>query len=165
MTKLSPIAGLVTMVALLATLSAQAAFAESTPAAKAAPSELFLRIGALDRDVFSAFNDCNIAKLESYFSPELEFYHDKTGLSQSRDQFIDAVRKNVCGKFRRELVAGTLEVWPLGNYGAVYTGTHLFCHTGAAKCEGIGRFLHIWQNKDGKWIITRVVSYDHKAAP
>jgi Domain of unknown function (DUF4440) len=130
--------------------------------AKAAPDELFRRIQTLDRDLFAAFNACDIKKLASYFDSKLEFYHDKGGVTWTRARFISDVKKNVCGKFTRELVAGSMEVWPLGDYGAVYSGSHVFCKTGAAHCEGIGRFMHIWETKAGKWRITRVISYDHR---
>jgi hypothetical protein len=29
---------------------------------------------------------------------------------------------------------------------------------------GEAKFIHVWQNKDGVWKITRVISYDHQAA-
>ena len=153
-------------VATLATLMAAAAFAE-LPAKPAVPSEdpLYRRIEALDKAVFGAFNRCDLEKLASYFAPELEFYHDKGGVTWGRDQFISDVKRNVCGKFRRELVAGTLEVWPIGEWGAVYSGTHRFCQFTGTRCEGIGKFMHIWQNKAGVWHITRVISYDHRDAP
>ena len=51
------------------------------------------------------------------------------------------------------------------DYGAIYSDTHRFCQFGAGKCEGIGRFMHIWQNKGGEWKVTRIISYDHKAVP
>jgi hypothetical protein len=135
----------------------------STKAGNESPRDLFKRVESLDRALFDAFNRCELGKLENFFVPELEFYHDKAGVTWSRKKFLDDVKKNVCGKFRRELVTGSLEVFPLGNYGAVYSGTHRFCKTGASQCEGSGRFMHIWQNKEGDWKITRVISYDHKA--
>jgi Domain of unknown function (DUF4440) len=136
-------------------------------AARAADNEkpgntLYDRIEAMDRELFAAFNDCNLKKLKTFFAPNIEFYHDKAGVTWTRARFIADVKKNVCGKFRRELVAGTMEVWPLGDYGAVYSGSHVFCKTGAARCEGIGRFMHIWEHKRGQWRITRVISYDHR---
>ena len=153
-------------IALVALFASSGASAETLPkAAIDSPDALFLRIESLDRALFDAFNRCDLAKLSSYFAPDMEFYHDKDGVTWSRDKFIGDVKNNVCGKFRRELVAGTLEVFPIGQYGAVYSGTHRFCQFGANKCEGIGRFMHIWQNKAGDWKITRVISYDHKAAP
>lgn len=30
---------------------------------------------------------------------------------------------------------------------------------------GEGKFVHVWQNKDESWKITRVLSYDHRALP
>jgi Domain of unknown function (DUF4440) len=139
--------------------------AEPTAKVKNPPDELFLRIQSLDREVFAAFNSCDLKKLESYFATKLEFYHDKGGVTWTRTRFISDVKNNVCGKFTRELVAGTIEVWPLGNYGAVYSGSHVFCKTGATHCEGIGKFMHIWENKAGNWKITRVISYDHRENP
>jgi hypothetical protein len=139
--------------------------AEPAAKVKSPPDELFLRIESLDREMFEAFNTCSLKKLQSYFAPKLEFYHDKGGVTWTRARFISDVKKNVCGKFTRELVAGTMEVWPLGNYGAVYSGSHVFCKTGAVRCEGIGKFMHIWENKAGNWKITRVVSYDHRENP
>jgi len=123
------------------------------------------RIETLDHELFEAFNRCELDKLANFFDPALEFYHDNSGVTWGREQFIADVKANVCGKFSRKLVAGSLEVWPIGNWGAVYSGTHHFCPVGAARCAGSGRFLHIWQNKGGEWRITRVVSYDHRALP
>ena len=62
----------------------------------------------------------------------------------------------------RELVSGTLEVYPIKGYGAIETGTHRFCHTeeGEEIC-GTFKFLHIWQKEGTAWKVTRVVSYGH----
>jgi len=51
-------------------------------------------------------------------------------------------------------------------YGAVEIGVHRFHHPGHEDTErvGEGRFIHLWQYKDGAWKITRVISYDHHAA-
>ena len=153
-----------TLASLLIAATANAA-PNANPAEPETAEARFKRIEALDRAVFEAFNTCDIKKLESYFSPTLEFYHDLAGPSWGRDKFISDVKANVCGKFQRKLVAGSMEVYPLGQWGAMYMGTHLFCKTGAAKCEGMGKFMHIWETKNGEWKITRVVSYDHRAAP
>jgi len=49
-------------------------------------------------------------------------------------------------------------------YGAVETGVHRFYQpkTGS-EATGEAKFIHLWQNKDGAWRITRVISYDHVA--
>ncbi len=155
-----PLAGLV-CISVATSLHA----AEPPTTTNAPPSALFRHVELLDHALFDAFNTCDLKKLETFFAPRLEFYHDKAGVTWTRARFIADVKKNVCGKFRRELVPGTLDVYPIGEYGAMYSGTHLFCHTGASHCEGIGKFMHIWENKTGAWKITRVISYDHRPAP
>lgn len=78
---------------------------------------------------------------------------------------MDAVKKNICGKVTRELVRGTLEVYPIANYGALEIGVHRFLHPGQAKPapDGQAKFIHLWQNKDGIWKLARIISFDHHA--
>jgi len=120
---------------------------------------------SLDSAVFDAYNRCDLEKFGGYFSPDIEFYHDKGGVTLGRQNLVESVKKNICGKVRRELVVGTLEVYPMEGYGAVAMGAHRFCPVGTQKCEGIAKFIHLWQNKDSVWEVTRVISYDHRAAP
>ena len=116
--------------------------------------------------MFDAYNRCDLVRLGSFFTEDLEFYHDQTGLARGRQSFIDAVRKNICGKVRRDLVRSSLEVFPLKGYGAVETGGHMFCDPRVHRvCDeetsGIAKFVILWQLKDGTWSIPRVISYNH----
>jgi len=122
--------------------------------------ELTQVITALDKQLFDAYNTCNIEKLGTLVADDLEFYHDKTGLMVGKQQFLDAIKKNICGKVTRELVAGSLEVYPLHGYGAVEIGVHRFHHPGDSDV-GEAKFVTLWQYKDGAWKITRAISYDH----
>jgi ketosteroid isomerase-like protein len=126
--------------------------------------ELTQAITALDKQVFDAYNTCDIDKLGSLVADDLEFYHDKTGLAVGKQTFLDAIKKNICGKVTRELVAGSLEVYPMHGYGAVEIGTHRFHHPGAQDHDVLGeaKFIHLWQYKDGTWKVARVISYDHE---
>jgi hypothetical protein len=126
---------------------------------------LFRTIEALDREVFDAINSCALDKVGGYFTEDLEFYHDLGGLSRSRQSLVDATKNNLCGKVRRELVPGTLEVYPMKG-GALEIGVHRFHHPGREKEDGVGeaKFIHLWQNKDGVWQITRIISFDHHEA-
>jgi hypothetical protein len=128
-----------------------------------APDPLLQTIQSLDTKLFDAYNHCDLKAFGSMLSDDLEFYHDKTGLSTGRQALVDGVKNNICGKVTRELVPGTLEVYPIFNYGAVEIGVHRFHHPGHETAESIGeaKFIHLWQNKDGVWKITRVVSFDH----
>ena len=125
--------------------------------------ELTRAITALDKQLFDAYNTCNIEKLGTFVTDDLEFYHDKTGLAIGKQPFLDAIKKNICGKVTRELVPGSLEVYPLHGYGAVEIGLHRFRHPGDSDV-GEAKFVQLWQYKDGAWKISRVISYDHGAA-
>jgi hypothetical protein len=133
----------------------------STPATK---DSLFQTIAAFDTALFDAANHCDLDKLGTFFSDDLEFYHDQSGLSVGKQDFLEKSKNNICGKVIRELVPGSLEVYPLKGFGAVEIGIHRFHHPGHDDTMAIGeaKFIHIWQYKDGVWKISRVISFDHK---
>jgi ketosteroid isomerase-like protein len=126
------------------------------------PDQLFQTVKALDTKLFDAYNQCDLATLGDMVTDDLEFYHDQTGLSVGKDLFLAAIKQNICGKVKRTLVEGSLEVYPLKGYGAVEIGVHRFRHPGHPE-DGVGeaKFVTLWQNKDGKWKITRAISFDH----
>ncbi len=128
--------------------------------------ELDKAVASLDAALFDAYNRCDLEKFSSFFVEDVEFYHDQGGLTLGRQNLTDSVKKNICGKVTRELVPGTLQVHHMKGYGAVEMGVHRFHHPGHEDTEGVGegKFIHLWQYKDGAWKITRVISYDHHAA-
>jgi hypothetical protein len=146
-------------------LSSSTASAQASGAA-ATEDTLFRQIAASDSAFFDAYNNCQLAKMESYFTRDIEFYHDQSGLSRLAG-VMDALRKNICGKVRRDPVPGTLEVYQLKGYGAVASGLHRFCdpkkyHTCAEGTSGDAKFVTLWRRQNGKWRMSRVISYDHK---
>jgi Domain of unknown function (DUF4440) len=129
-------------------------------------SAIYDQVRALDVKVFEAYNTCDLATLGDMVDDNLEFYHDKTGLSVGKASFISAIKNNICHKVRRELVASSLEVFALQDYGAIEVGQHTFCNmaeTPVCKDEtnGIGKFFMLWQKQGDLYRLTRVVSYDH----
>lgn len=144
--------------------------AANAQASKPGQKELQDRITALDAAMFAAYNKCDIDKVGTFFAEDLEFYHEKGGLTLTRDAVLAIMRKNLCGPdsnhIRRELVEGSMEVRPINNYGAVQTGEHRFYLTQkgqSEKIDGIGKFVMLWREKDGEWRITRVISYGFRA--
>lgn len=124
---------------------------------------LYKEIVAMDSILFTAFNTRDIARFGSLFTKDLEFYHDKGGLTgyEHTMNFMNEVAKNNNG-LRRDLVKGSMEVYPIPGYGAMEIGVHTFCHLENGKQDcGTFKFVHIWQKKEGGWKIARVVSYDH----
>ena len=148
-----------------ATLNAFAAPGEQATAAQA-PDTLLATIAALDTAVFDAFNNCSapeqLQKHAAYFAPDVEFYHDTGGVTWTRDAMLANTEKYACGHFRRELVPGSLRVFPIKDFGAIEMGSHRFCQFASGKCEGLAEFAMVWRNQGGSWVITRVLSYGHR---
>ncbi|MGB4775671.1 MAG: nuclear transport factor 2 family protein [Daejeonella sp.] len=122
--------------------------------------DLYDTVVKLDSVFFGAYNTCDMEKQSAFYSDSIEFYHDKGGLMTSKKEILDGTRKNICGKVSRELVKGSIEVYPIKGYGAVEMGLHKF-HNNTEKestPSDAGKFVIIWQNKNNEWIIRRVIS-------
>ncbi|WP_290795353.1 nuclear transport factor 2 family protein [Flavihumibacter sp. UBA7668] len=131
----------------------------------ASKDSLYQVIQQMDSIFFHAFNTCDTTKSKALFTKDLEFYHDAGGLT-NYEQNLNSIRYRCTnkGKVRRELVEGSLEVYPIANYGAIEIGLHKFYYTQPGKTEqldGTFRFTHIWLYKNKEWKISRVISYDH----
>jgi hypothetical protein len=133
-----------------------------SPPSTAPHDELFRTIASLDSALFDSYNGCDLEKFKTFFTDDVEFYHDQGGLTVGAQALAEQVEKNICGKARRELVAGMLQVYPMRGYGAVEIGAHRFYQPKKRRePTGEAKFIHLWQQKDGVWKITRVISYDH----
>jgi hypothetical protein len=79
-------------------------------------SELFDMLKANDSLVFNlGFNTCDVSQFEKLLADDLEFYHDKAGVMNSKEEFIKAIKNGICQKentfkSRRELIEGRLQV-------------------------------------------------------
>jgi ketosteroid isomerase-like protein len=133
---------------------------EAIPADAAQLREL---VASLDRKMFDAYNAHDVDGLMAWFTEDLEFYHDNGGLldfQQVKAGFTSVFASNK--DIRRELVDGSLEVYPIKGYGAIEIGAHRFCHTEDGKPDcGTFRFLQIWRFRDGAWKVSRDVSFGH----
>jgi len=128
------------------------------PAYKPESKELYDAIVHMDSVWEDSYNNCKMDVQEEIISEDLEFYHDRTGLMTSKKDLIQALRNNICGKVKRELLKGSIEVYPIANYGAVEMGYHRF-HNKVENVTGkYARFVEIWRNENGHWRITRVIS-------
>ena len=136
-------------------------FSKASAQSPTASDTLFITVQSLDTKFFAAYNHCDLATVSSMVADDLEFYHDVTGFSPGRQSLLDGLKNNICGKVTRELVPGTLEVYPIAKYGAVEIGVHRFYHPADNTNVGEAKFITLWQNKDGVWKITRAISFDH----
>lgn len=126
-------------------------------------------ITALDKAMFDSFNRCaDPAQLQAHadqFAPDVEFYHDTGGVTWTREAMIANTAKYACGHYTRALVAGSLRVYPVKEFGAISQGVHRFCQVDTGKCDGEADFTMVWRQHDGHWQVTRVLSYGHRPNP
>ena len=133
-------------------------------------------VEALDQQLFDAiFTNCDADKVATLVVDDIEFYHDKWGFDPNA-KFVDGIR-GMCKRVesgedfraRRELVPGSIEVYPMQNYGAFEIGEHKFFRVEPGKPDVMtesGKFAQLWKRgEDGKLRLSRVVSYDHVLAP
>jgi hypothetical protein len=133
--------------------------------AQQAPSNepLFQEILTMDSLLFTAFNNRDVAAMGDIFDKDLEFYHDKTGLTgYDRNLELLGGLVNNPKAPTRTLLRESMEVYPVPGYGAIQSASHRFCHleNGVMDC-GTFKFVHIWQKKPEGWKLTRIVSFDH----
>jgi len=122
-------------------------------------SELYRTIAHMDSVYFNAYNSCDMDTQARIYSDSIEFYHDESGLETSKKDLLKAIKENICGKVTRELVPGSLEVYPLPGFGAVEIALHRFInHAEHDHVSEPSRFIVVWRHRDGKWQITRVIS-------
>lgn len=114
----------------------------------------------MDSVLFGAYNICDLPTMASCFSEDIEFYHDKGGLMNNRDSIMAATEKYICGKVTRVLVEGSIEVYPIANYGAIEMGRHYFINNQEPKPAhpAVGKFVHTWKKENGQWKLTRIIS-------
>lgn len=136
--------------------------------------QLFGTLKAADSRLFdTGFNGHDIKPFEELIDDNIEFYHDKGGITLGKAAFLDSIRQgifNISYHARRELVPGSLKVYPLEKngvlYGAVQTGEHRFHALETGKPEyqtSQALFTHLWLLKEGRWKLARALSYDHES--
>lgn len=142
----------------------------AAPGASAQDAENGVR--AADARFWEAYNACDMKAVGDLLTADVEFYHDKTGLTVSRQAVVESLRKGPCAdprmRLRREAVEDSLKFHPLEGGYAILSGRHRF-HVQEAgqreRLDGQAGFTTVWQFADGRWRMRRVLSYDHGPVP
>lgn len=135
--------------------------------------QLIRSLAEKDSIFWVGYNTCNLDLMSQFLTKDMEFYHDKAGIISGVDGMRKSMQENICNdpnhKVRRELVQGTFKIFLLKNgdtiYGAILSGDHYFYNSQAGGKEtkdGIAKFTNLWILANGKWQMTRILSYDHK---
>jgi hypothetical protein len=154
---------------LLAAFIVLAALAEAMPEGAA----LHQSIAARAAEFFAVvFVGCDPKRLASMLTDDFEMYHDRGGVvATSAAPFVEQYAKDCAQRSqpdewrsRRELVPGTMKVWPVPGFGAIEDGEHVFYERkgdGPEKKVGRARFTQAWKFTPEGWRLARVFSYDH----
>ena len=146
----------------------------SNASAQTEEQQLTSTILHLDSAFWKAYNSCDTTNFKNFFTDDIEFYHDKGGITMGAPALIESLDKNICGnvnsRIRREAFAGSVKVYPMRNgteiYGAIIMGDHAFYMTEKGKPEyqsGVAGFSDLWLLKNGSWKMSRILSYNHHA--
>ena len=172
-------------IALVGAMLMTSAAAQAGPTLKGAPqhhltpgpaqsAELTAAIAKADAALFhEVFDRCDPITTAAMLTDDFRFVHDKDG-AESRVQFIRDLNAH-CRRVksgedfaaRRELVEGSLEVWPLNNYGALEIAEHRFYAQLPGKPEQLtetGRFMILWKKDGSEWKMAESISWGHKLA-
>jgi hypothetical protein len=124
--------------------------------------ELYNTIMKQDSIFFHYYNTCdkNLDKYSNFYADNIEFYHDQGGLMTSKQELVNATQKNICGKVIRTLVKGSVEIYPIHDFGAIEIGLHQFRNNQEPinTASKIGRFMIVWKKENIDWRIVKVVS-------
>jgi ketosteroid isomerase-like protein len=129
------------------------------PVYKPESKELYDAIVRMDSTWEDSYNHCKMDVQDQLISDDIEFFHDQGGVIKSKAQLMAAYKNNICGKVTRELMKGSIEVYPIKDYGAVEMGYHRFHSINdTGPNSKFARFVHVWKKENGHWRITRVIS-------
>jgi len=115
-------------------------------------------IAGLDSIFFNAYNTCNLSKMKEMIASDVEFYHDRGGLQTSRDEVLGSTQKYICGKVTRELAKGSIEAYPIRDWGALQIGYHRFHNLAEGSASHYSKFITLWKRNNGQWQMQRVIS-------
>lgn len=156
-----------------------AAAATASPVTVPPQPELTRQIEQADAALFKLFFEgpCDVPRFRSMITDDVEFYHDKGGFNVRKPEDFVAQFEERCNKLadptswrqRRELVQGSLHVDPIPGWGAMEIGDHVFYErkgpVGEWGLVGKASFSMVWVlGADGKWRVSRVLSYAHAPA-
>ncbi len=172
------------MYSFLLPLLAQAAAIAPAPDPAPIPDLEELRGEIIARDsalFWAAFENCDPAALEDLLTEDFRMFHDLAGLAVTgRASFIASLEEQCAARDpggenegysnRRLSVPGSRIVRPLGDWGALEEGAHIFFEWRGANrgwvMTGGARYMHVWRwmPEERRLLLTESLSYDHGAA-
>ena len=114
------------------------------------------------------FNNCDIRQYEMLLSDDLQFIHDKDGVSD-KTKFMYDLKNGLCKEpekrqVKRYLLKESTAIYPLSKngivYGAIQNGKHIFYETPDSQ-PGIAEFSNVWLLEGEDYKLTTSLSFNH----
>ncbi|WP_347173944.1 nuclear transport factor 2 family protein [Polaribacter uvawellassae] len=129
------------------------------PKYKPSNVDLHNQIVKMDAKYFTAYNTCDMETQAELYDENIEFFHDKGGLSTDKNGLLKALKENICNKVTRTLIKGSIEVYPIKDYGAIQIGYHKFYNKKEPNAKSTpSKFIMVWKKEKNSWKITKVIS-------
>lgn len=137
-------------------------------------TELYYLLKEKDSIMFElSYNLLDTSILEEFATDDIEFYHDQGGATYTKAEFIGAMKSlgDLSYKARRELIKGSIEVFPMRQNGELYAAILKGEHNFYAKepndkpeyLTSSAKYTVLWILVEGKWKMSRIYSYNHQA--
>jgi len=75
-------------------------------------AQLGAAVSELDRQLFEAYNHCDLKKFDSLLADDVEFYHDQGGVTLGHAALTESVRNNICTGDTQRVRAGDSQNLP-----------------------------------------------------
>lgn len=135
---------------------------------------IFGILKSLDSLMFEeSYNKLNSDILKELATEDIEFYHDQSGATYNRSDFIEGMKGlgNLSYKARRELIPGTTQIFPLSDNGKIYAAILMAEHRFYAReanekpeyLTSTAKYTTLWILSEGEWKMSRIYSYDHQS--
>jgi len=125
------------------------------------PSDIKLHneIVKMDAKYFNAYNTCDMQTQADLYDENIEFFHDKGSLATDKKELLKGLKENICNKVTRTLIKGSIEVYPIKDYGTIEIGYHKFFNKEEPNAKSIpSKFIVVWKKNKNDWKITKVIS-------
>ena len=123
------------------------------PKYKPSNIDLHNQIVKMDAKYFNAYNTCDMETQTDLYNENIEFFHDKGGLLTDKKELLKSLKENICNKVTRTLIKGSIEVYPIKNYGAIEIGYHKFYNKEEPNAKSVpSKFIMVWKKEKNNWI-------------
>ena len=115
---------------------------------------LYDTIMTLDNEMWKAYNSGDLAAFEKMITENHEFYHDRGGLTKSKEENVKLIKEEFNGrpgKIKGGSLDGHYEVYEIPGYGALQVGYQQFFTEDFPEGTSPSRTITLWKETEDGW--------------